>query len=145
MVYVQERLVQVGQVQVVLGFVVLSKRLVFWRRKLAERRQVCVHVSYIEAMRLVEVTIPGKRTGEGYYTVRQILLYLTDLLVKVSPVLSCVAVLPWNDDSILVVLQLEGEGVLLGILSGRNASAGLRFLNVLHELEVHVECVGVSN
>lgn len=30
MVYVQQRLVQVGQVQVVLGFVVLCKRLVLW-------------------------------------------------------------------------------------------------------------------
>ncbi len=45
---------------------------------------------------------------------------------------------PWNDDSILVVLKLEGEGVLLGVLSGRNASAGLRLLNVLHKLKVHI-------
>ncbi len=45
---------------------------------------------------------------------------------------------PWNDDSILVVLELEGERVLLGVLSGRNASAGLRLLNVFHELEVHI-------
>lgn len=58
MVHVQERLVQVGQVQVVLGFVVLGKRLVLGRGKLAERREVRVHVGYIEAMRLVEVTIP---------------------------------------------------------------------------------------
>lgn len=48
------------------------------------------------------------------------------------------ALVPWNDDSILVVLQLEGEGVLLGVLSGRNASAGLRLLDVLHELKVHI-------
>ena len=60
MVYVQERLVQVGQVQVVLGFVVLGKRLVFRRRKLAERRQVCVHIGDVEAMGLVEVTIPDR-------------------------------------------------------------------------------------
>lgn len=62
MVYIQERLVQVRKVQIVLGFVVLGKRLVFWGRKLAERRQVCVHISDVEAVRLVEVTIPGKRT-----------------------------------------------------------------------------------
>ena len=54
-------------------------------------------------------------------------------------------VVPWNDDSILVVLQLEGEGVLFGVLSGRNASAGLRLLNVLHELKIHIKCVGVPN
>lgn len=46
--------------------------------------------------------------------------------------------IPWNDDSILVVLQFEGEGVLLGVLSGRNAGAGLRLLNVLHELKIHI-------
>lgn len=62
MVYIQEGLVQVGQVQVVLGFVVLGERLVFWRRKLAERCQVRVDVGNVEAVRLVEVTIPGKTT-----------------------------------------------------------------------------------
>lgn len=54
-------MVQVGEVQVVLGFVVLGKCLVFRGRKLAEWRQVCVHVSNVEAMRLVEVAIPGER------------------------------------------------------------------------------------
>lgn len=58
MVHVQQRLVQVGQVQVVLGFVVLGERLVLRRGKLAERCQVRVHVRYVETMRLVEVTIP---------------------------------------------------------------------------------------
>lgn len=60
MVYIQEWLVKVRQVQVVLCFVVLSESLILWRRKLAEWRQVCVHISDIEAMRLVEVAIPGK-------------------------------------------------------------------------------------
>lgn len=60
MVYVQERLVQVGQVQVVFCLVVLSKRLILRRGKLAERRQVRVNVGNIEAMRLVKVTIPGR-------------------------------------------------------------------------------------
>lgn len=59
-------------------------------------------------------------------------------LAKSEPLASAV---PWNDDSILVVLQLEAEGVLLGVLCGRNASTGLRLLNVFHELEVHVQCV----
>lgn len=64
MVHIQEWLIQVGEVQVVLGFVVLCKCLVFRGRKLAERRQVCIHISNIEAMRLVEVAIPeGKRHG----------------------------------------------------------------------------------
>lgn len=52
---------------------------------------------------------------------------------------------PWNDDSILVVLKLEGEGALLCVLSGRNASAGLRLLNVLHKLKVHIKDVGFPN
>lgn len=36
MVYIQQWLVKVRQVKVVLGFVVFSKRLIFWRGKLAE-------------------------------------------------------------------------------------------------------------
>lgn len=60
------------------------------------------------------------------------------LSVNVTLVLYCGEVVPWNDDSILVILQLEGEGVLLGVLSGRNASAGLRVLDVLHEFKVHI-------
>lgn len=55
------------------------------------------------------------------------------------------SILPWNDDSVLVVLQLEGERVLLGVLRRRNAGAGLRLLDVLHEPEVHVQSVGVSD
>lgn len=122
-------MVQVGEVQVVLGFVVLGKRLVFRGRKLAERRQVCVHVSDIEAMRLVEVAIPGERKSTGL-----------DLGLSVGTEPGS-ADLPWNDDSILVVLQLEAEGVLLGVLCGRNAGTGLRLFNVLHELKVHIQCV----
>lgn len=53
--------------------------------------------------------------------------------------------LPRDDDGVLVVLQLEGEGVLLGILGGGNAHAGLRLLYVLHELKVQVQCVGVPD
>lgn len=48
------------------------------------------------------------------------------------------AMVPWNNDSILVVLKLEGEGVLLCVVSGGNACAGLRLFNVLHELKIHV-------
>lgn len=59
MVHVEQRLVDVGQVQVVLGFVVLSEGIVLGRRELAEWRQVRVHVGYIEAVRLVEVAIPA--------------------------------------------------------------------------------------
>lgn len=66
----------------------------------------------------------------------------TDLTVQFSVnvklVLCCGAVAPWNDDSILIILKFEGEGVLLGVLSGRNAGASLRLLNVLHELKVHI-------
>ena len=60
MVHVQEWLVEVGQVQVVLGLVVLGERLILRRRELAEGRQVRVHVGHVEAVRLVEVTIPGE-------------------------------------------------------------------------------------
>lgn len=56
---VEQRLVDVGQVQVVLGFVVLGEGIVLRRRELAEWRQVRVHVGYVEAMRLVEVAIPA--------------------------------------------------------------------------------------
>lgn len=59
MVDVQKWLVDVGQVQVVLCFVVLSEGVVLGGRELAEWRQVCVHVGNIEAMRLVEVAIPA--------------------------------------------------------------------------------------
>lgn len=59
MVDVEQGLVDVGQIQVVLCFVVLSKGIVLGRRELAEGRQVCVHVGNVEAMRLVEVAIPG--------------------------------------------------------------------------------------
>lgn len=51
------------------------------------------------------------------------------------------AALPGNDDSVLVVLQPEAEGVLLAVLCGRNAGTGLRLFNVFHELKVHVQCV----
>ena len=60
-VHVQQRLVEVGQVQVVLGLVVLGERLVLGRRELAEGRQVRVHVRHVEAVRLVEVTVAGGR------------------------------------------------------------------------------------
>lgn len=65
MVHIQEWLIQVGEVQVVLGFVILCKCLVFRGRELAERRQVCIHISNIEAMRLVEVAIPEERKRHG--------------------------------------------------------------------------------
>lgn len=58
MVDIQQRLVKVGQVQVVFCFVVLGEGLVLRRWELTERRQVRVDVSDVEAMRLVEVTIP---------------------------------------------------------------------------------------
>lgn len=48
------------------------------------------------------------------------------------------AAVPWNDDSILVVLQFEAERILLGVLCGRNAGTGLRLFNVFHELKVHI-------
>lgn len=48
------------------------------------------------------------------------------------------ATVPRNNDSILVVLKLEGERVLLCVVSGGNACAGLRLFNVLHELKIHV-------
>lgn len=126
MVHVQKRLVQVGQVKVVLCFVVLGKRLVLWRRELAERRQVCVHIGDVEAVRLVKVPVPGReREFERRHAASA--AFTADATV-----------VPRNDDRILVVLQLEGEGVLLGVLSGRNARASLRPLYVLHEHEVHV-------
>lgn len=53
--------------------------------------------------------------------------------------------LPWNNDRILVVLQLEGKGVLLGVMSGGNTNARLRLFNLLHELEVHVESFSVAD
>lgn len=65
MVYIQQRLVQVGQVQVVLGFVVLCEGLILRRWELAERRQVCVDVSDVETMRLVEVSIPEEETADS--------------------------------------------------------------------------------
>lgn len=139
MVYIQERLVKVRQVQVVLCFVVLSESLVLWRRKLAEWCQVCVHISDIEAMRLVEVAIPGKQQRGDYHVV-WLSVYFIQLTRshKIDPVQTRAAPLPWNDDSILVVLQLKGEGVLLCVLSSRNASAGLRLLNVFHKLKIHI-------
>lgn len=59
-VYIQKWLVQVGQVQVVLGFVVLSKCFILWRGKLTEWCKVCIDISNVEAMRLVEVSIPRR-------------------------------------------------------------------------------------
>lgn len=61
MVHIQKWLIQVGEVQVVLGFVVLCKCLIFRGRELAERRQICIHISNIETMRLVEVAISEER------------------------------------------------------------------------------------
>lgn len=128
MVHIQEWLIQVGEVQVVLGFVVLCKCLVFRGRELAEWRQVCIHISNIEAMRLVEVAIPEEKKRHG----SDFSLFLLWLL---QPRATAV---PWNNDSILVVLQLEAEGILFGVLRSRNASTGLRLFNVFHELKVHV-------
>lgn len=124
-------MVQVGEVQVVLGFVVLGEGLVFRRRELAERRQVCVHVGDVEAMGLVEVAIPGGEESPG----------LDGGKTEKPRAAAAAAAVPWNDDSVLVVLQLEAEGVLLGVLRGRNAGTGLRLFNVFHELKVHVQCV----
>lgn len=62
MVDIQQRLVQVGQVQVVFCFVILGEGLVLRRWELAERRQVGVDVSDVETMWLVEVTIPEEET-----------------------------------------------------------------------------------
>lgn len=59
-------------------------------------------------------------------------------LYTATPVCPYNAVVPWNDDSILVVLKLEIERILLGVLSVRNACASLRLLNVLNEFEVHI-------
>ena len=50
----------------------------------------------------------------------------------------CQVSIPWNDDSVLVVLQFEAEGVLLGVQGGGNADACLRLLNVFHELKVQI-------
>lgn len=58
MVHVQQRLVQIGQIQVVLGLVVLLEGLVFRRWELAEGGEVCVDVRDVEAVRLVKITIP---------------------------------------------------------------------------------------
>lgn len=81
-------------------------------------------------MRLVEVAIPGGDAAlEPVHTT-------TDCF-RVQVGLQGV-LLPWNNDCILVVLQLEGKGVLLGVMSGGDANARLRLLNLLHELEVHV-------
>ena len=62
-----------------------------------------------------------------------------------SPTTRSAAALPWDNDCVLVVLQLEGEGVLLGVLGGGDAHAGLRLFYVLHELKVQVQCVGVPD
>ena len=59
MVHIQKGLVEIGQVQVVLGFVVLFEGLVFRRWELTERSKVCVDVRNIEAVRLVKIAIPG--------------------------------------------------------------------------------------
>lgn len=80
-------------------------------------------------MRLVEVAIPGGDAG------LKLGLYSDCFHVQVD--LHGV-LLPWNNDCILVVLQLEGKGVLLGVMSGGNTNARLRLFNLLHELEVHV-------
>lgn len=60
MVHIQQGLVNIGEVEVVLSFVVLSESLVLRGWEFAERGKVCVNVSHVEAVRLVEITIPER-------------------------------------------------------------------------------------
>lgn len=60
MVHIQQRLVEIGQVKVVLGFVILCKSLILGGRKFAQWGKVSVHVSNIKPMRLIKISIPKK-------------------------------------------------------------------------------------
>lgn len=59
-VHIQQRLVEIGQVKVVLGFVILCKSLILGGRKFAQWGKVSVHVSNIKPMRLIKISIPKK-------------------------------------------------------------------------------------
>lgn len=61
MVDVQERLVEVCQVEVVLCFIIFSEGFIFWGREFTEWSQVGVHIRYVEPMRLVKIAISDKR------------------------------------------------------------------------------------
>ena len=64
--------------------------------------------------------------------------YIGNRVLLAPPSERVVSSVPWNDDSVLVVFQFEGEGVLLSVLGGRNANTSLGLLYVLHEFKIQI-------
>lgn len=62
MVHIQQWLVQIGQVKVILGFIIFSKSFIFWGRKFAQWSKICVDISNIKSMRLIKISIPKMGT-----------------------------------------------------------------------------------
>lgn len=60
-VHIQQRLVEVGQVKVVLGFVIFRKSFILGGRKFTQRGEVSVHISNIKPVRLIKISIPKKK------------------------------------------------------------------------------------
>lgn len=56
-VHVQQRLVEIGQVKVILCFIILRKRFILRGRKFTQGGKISVHVSDIKSMRLIKIAV----------------------------------------------------------------------------------------
>lgn len=63
-VHIQQRLVEIGQIKVVLCFVIFCKSFILGGRKFTQWGKVSVHISYIKPMRLIKISIPTKKKNQ---------------------------------------------------------------------------------
>jgi hypothetical protein len=59
-VHIQQWLVEIGQVKVILCFIIFCKSFIFRGRKFTERGKISIHISYIKSMRLIKIAISKK-------------------------------------------------------------------------------------
>ena len=57
MVHVQQRLVEIGQVKVILCFIILRKSFILGGRKFTQGGKISIHVSNIKSMRLIKIAV----------------------------------------------------------------------------------------
>lgn len=60
-VHVQQRLVEIGQVKVILCFIILRKSFILRGRKFTQGGKISIHVSNIKSMRLIKIAVSKKQ------------------------------------------------------------------------------------
>lgn len=64
MVDIQQWLVEIGQVKVILCFIIFCKSFIFRGRKFTEWGKISVHISYVKSMRLIKIAVSKNKENQ---------------------------------------------------------------------------------